>query len=132
MLVNKNTDTDPASKPGHPDFYDFQHQWSAVVGLSAKINVIFRTVGRDDVSYELIDGDGQSMSRRQARYGGVVWKHETSLLALLVEELNILLEDQNVTVSEEDLHSTFDLANQLCQSRFGRSAQGGDVVLTIH
>jgi hypothetical protein len=131
MLINKTTDSNPASQPGHPDFYDFQHQWTAIVGLSTEIKVLFRTVGRDDVSYELVDTDGQSMSRRQAQYGEVVWEHETSLLALLVEELNIMLGEQNVTVSEADLYLTFDLANKLCQSRFGRSAEGGDVVLTI-
>lgn len=101
-----------------------------LVGLNIPqpLTVVYYSASRESTSFEIFDEFGESMGRSKfyptANLLGVIHKE-------VVEELNLLLEEWGVQLSEEDFKEISSLAVSKCESLYGLGNDSGDCIVTI-
>jgi len=127
MQVSTNLDGQKAKRfSDDPDFLTYQLLVDVKINIDEEIKVIYRSASRNDTSYEIFDGNGDSMGGRRIMYA------TGRLNTPLVEDLNVLLEEHGATISRDDFKGITDRAVGICESRYGNGNCDGDVIVTIH
>ncbi len=126
MRFSSNLEEVESKRLGDADYFTYQWKVSVELGIGETITVRYYSASREDTSYEIFDGAGRRVGERQMMYA------TGRLNRPLVADLNVLTEEYGVVITPDDFKFITDTAIKICESRYGRGVDGGDVIVTIN
>ena len=106
--------------------YHSQLVITVALGIPRPIKIMCVSQTRSDTSFEIFDENGISMGVNNFRY------NFEGFNSAMIDELNILLEEWGIQISENDFRAISKLAFDKCGSRYGNRIDDGDCVIIIN